>query len=112
MIKKLLAVVFLLLPTASFADFRGLQTGNDLLYDIQQAKAGDKMAYLYINGYLRGTSDLQTMFHLLCPPDGADMSQIIDIVEGFLEKNPKTRNETPSLLSSMALGQAFPCKKD
>ncbi|MBS0857230.1 MULTISPECIES: Rap1a/Tai family immunity protein [unclassified Tatumella] len=111
MIRKIFAIILLIVPVASFADFRALQTGNDLLYDIQQGKAGDNAASFYTTGYLRGISDFQIMIGLLCPPQGADMSQFTDIVQGFLMNNPTIRNETSSLLSSAALGQAFPCKK-
>lgn len=110
MIKKLVFITILSMPIASLANFRAVQTGNDLLYDIQQGKSGDNSAAIYTTGYLRGISDFQSMIRLICLPDGVDMSQTVDIVQDFLEKNPTIRNQESDLLSARALSQAFPCK--
>lgn len=107
---KLFAFLACLSPLSN-AEIRPLQTGNDLLFNITEAKKGDNFASTYIKGYLRGVSDVQVIIGSLCPPDGVDMTQYTDIVESYLQKNPLTRNESAVTLSIIALGQAFPCKK-
>lgn len=109
--KRLIFGALLLASFGAISDMRELQTGNDLLYNIQQARKGDVSAALYISGYLRGITDFQTLTGSLCPPDGVDMDQYRDIVESYLVKNPKDRNEAAIIHAAIAAHQAFPCKK-
>ncbi|UAN49152.1 hypothetical protein KGP26_15225 [Serratia sp. JSRIV002] len=93
------------------ADMRELQTGNDLLYNIQQGKKGDDFSATYIRGYSRGVTDSLMLIGSLCPPDGVDMVQYTDIVEKYIINNPESRSEASVLLTFLAVGKAFPCKK-
>ncbi|HCN5209605.1 TPA: hypothetical protein N6X18_000691 [Escherichia coli] len=100
-----------LFASACGAEMRELQTGNDLLHNIKEGKAGNDFASFYTTGYIRGVTDSLVMIGSLCPTTGVDMAQYTDIVQKYLEKNPETRNEAALVLTFLAVGQAFPCKK-
>ncbi|QMV72610.1 hypothetical protein HS961_07010 [Comamonas piscis] len=46
---------------------------------------------------------------LFCTPNQAPLSQVIDVVFVYLEKNPKDRHDTALVLINHALVKAFPC---
>lgn len=109
---RFLSLFLLAVVSSSSAELRELQTGNDLLYNIQQGKKGDDFSSLYITGYLRGVTDSLILIGSLCTPDGVDMYQYTDIVEKYLNKNPESRNENAVILTALAVGKTFPCKKN
>ncbi|SUW64154.1 Uncharacterised protein [Buttiauxella agrestis] len=109
--KALVALVLIFSSAFVHATMREMQTGNDMLYNINQAKKGDSFTSMYISGYMRGISDYALIIGGICPPDGVDMDQYIDIVADYLNKNPINRNEPSSILAAVAMGKAFPCKK-
>ncbi|GAA0510812.1 hypothetical protein GCM10009414_20630 [Tatumella terrea] len=111
MIRKAFLIIALFSPIYANANLQVLTTGNDLLYDIQQGKAGDGGSKLFILGFVRGVSDMQMLTGAACEPDGVDVNQLTDVIEEYLEKNPATRNQAAAFLSAVAIHQTFPCKK-
>ncbi|PIJ46083.1 Rap1a/Tai family immunity protein [Tatumella sp. OPLPL6] len=111
MIRNFILAIAIFSPLCANATLIALQTGNDLLYDIQQGKSGDGGAKLFILGFVRGISDMQRLIGDACEPDGVDINQLTDVIEVYLEKNPATRYKPASLLSAMSIHQAFPCVK-
>ena len=69
-------------------------------------------------GYVLGVVDAHATFMLLgsvspwfCIPQGVTGNQVSDIVKQHLEKYPQVRHEVASTLVTLALTEAFPCRK-
>ncbi|WP_272956299.1 Rap1a/Tai family immunity protein [Comamonas piscis] len=60
-------------------------------------------------GYVQGLRDMGDVVGLFCTPNQAPLSQVIDVVFVYLEKNPKDRHDTALVLINHALVKAFPC---
>jgi hypothetical protein len=60
-------------------------------------------------GFLLGAMDTLTMKQELCPPDGLDGQQIVDIVSAWLRAHPETRHLAAAPLVEVALKEKFPC---
>jgi hypothetical protein len=103
-----------LLPPAGFAA-SDANSGN-FWHDVC-SKTGD-FATTACASYVRGTADgmkLQaalTMTQLpYCLPDGADVSQMIDVFKLHLANNPQVRHLPAGALVVRSFIQAFPCPK-
>jgi hypothetical protein len=110
----------------------GLETGNDLLEDCNNAilsfdnngEKGDLDKTLVCVSYVRGIVDSNASFSALlgeaykknfaalCIPSKTNFTQMIRIIVKYLKDNPKSLNQHPIVDAQMALHYAFPCKKD
>ena len=89
------------------------KTGNDLLEALRQA-TGLEHAYAlnYIVGVVDATNGSATRegFCFDLKQEGMKASQLADLVQPFLEKNPQMRDRAGSVLVAAALAEAWPCK--
>jgi len=89
------------------------KTGNDLLEALRQA-TGLEHAYAlnYIVGVVDAVNGSPTRegFCFDLRQEGVKASQIADLVQPFLEKNPQMRDRAASVLVAAALAEVWPCK--
>ncbi len=89
------------------------KTGNDLLDALRQA-TGLEHAYAlnYIVGVVDATNGNATRegFCFDLKQENIKASQIADVVQPFLEKNPQMRDRAGSVLVAAALAERWPCK--
>lgn len=90
-----------------------LSVGNG--YYSQCVATSDLRALCF--GYFMGIADAPFMNTgtkmedaVFCPPPGATYQQNMDIFHAFLRGNPRLRTVNTSLLFSMAMNEAFPCR--
>lgn len=62
------------------------------------------------SGYVLGVVDSFSQ-NSICLPNGAQNSQILDVVYNYLNAHPENRNRHAGVLVLIAMEQAFPCKK-
>ncbi len=107
MINKLKALAFGLALTAGSAHAE-FWSGNDLL----EKMAGSNMEQIMALGYVMGVFDSQRS-NTICPPTNSAITagQMRDVVRSYLERNPQHRHHTGDLLTIVARGTAWPCKK-
>ncbi|MEJ5128203.1 Rap1a/Tai family immunity protein [Comamonas sp. MYb21] len=91
-------------------------TGNELYTDLRELRkiTDGQPSKAAINvgkatGYVQGLRDMGDVIGLFCTPNQAPLSQVIDVVFVYLEKNPKDRHDTALILINHALVKAFPC---
>ena len=105
----------LLLGCAASLHAQGIvyKTGNDLLEALRQA-TGLEHAYAlnYIVGVVDATNGNATRegFCFDLKQEGVKASQLADVVQPFLEKNPQMRDRAGSVLVAAALAERWPCK--
>lgn len=102
-IKKWL-VMLLLVPAVARAEF---VTGNDLLSKMRSSEVYDMM---YALGYVLGVHD-SFEGSTICTGSQVTAGQTRDVVKRFLENNPGQRDMSATVLSIVALMEAFPCKE-
>jgi hypothetical protein len=106
--------VFLLAGTAHLhAQGIVYKTGNDLLEALRQGTGLEhSYALNYIVGVVDATNGSATRegFCFDLKQEGLKASQIADVVQPFLEKNPQMRDRPGSVLVAAALAEAWPCK--
>jgi hypothetical protein len=126
-LRMIATAVVLLIPSADvFAQGSSWRDdGNDLLRICKlwlngPTKTGDEALAsapgMYCAGFVSGimeTSILYRELHrgpLICAPDDQVTSnQAVRIVVKYLEANPEHLHESASMLTTLALGKAFPC---
>lgn len=110
-----LPVFMILLAGAAPLPAQGImyKTGNDLLEALRQA-TGLEHAYAlnYIVGVVDAVNGSATRegFCFDLKQQGIKASQIADVVQPFLEKNPQMRDRPGSVLVAAALAEVWPCK--
>ena len=69
--------------------------------------------YAYCLGYSTGLWDIVTLDNGwgICPPDGVDMGQALNVGLAYMRDNPAKTHETPGLLFIQSWKKAFPCLK-
>lgn len=91
------------LACSAHAEF---MTGNDLLNRLQGTTTDQVLGL----GYVMGVFDSQRG-SMVCPPSQITAGQTKDIVQNYLLSNPQHRHLTGDLLTVVALGSVWPCKK-
>ena len=86
-------------------------TGNELLEECT-GNVGKQMSCL---GYIEGVSDSLDLGRANnsrsgCVADGVTAGQLQDVVIRYLRNNPEKRNFDASVLTVIALGEAWNCK--
>ncbi len=89
------------------------ESGNSLLTHIKECyPAVDAIGCGYAMGYIAGTIiSAQRNLISMCVPNGVPVSQLLDIVQKYLNENPGMRHNSASDLVVVAVVKAFPCKK-
>jgi len=98
-----IAVLLLLLPTASMANFYD----GYKLKEMIDNKTGQELTAV---GYVVGVSDAYDGEYF-CIPQRAKVGQLHAVVKKSLEDNPQDWHMAAFLLVVVALKQSFPCKK-
>ena len=63
------------------------------------------------SGFVSGVYDTLSALNIICPTTSVTVGQAIAIVTKYLKSNPEKWNESAIDLVSVALMNAFPCKK-
>ena len=77
--------------------------------NLSQASRLDIMKASLCRGFVIGAMDTLTMKKELCPPDGIDDEQAVDIVRLWLREHPEARHLSAVSLVQVALKEKFPC---
>jgi hypothetical protein len=96
--------VGLLWPMSAFSHFL---TANDLYAHCTVPESAER---LYCTGIIVGLADAFEHDGTMCPPDGASVSQVVDVVVQYLRDHPEKRHYAIANEAALALKQAFPCK--
>src|SRR4051794_15042786 len=81
-------------------------SGNKLLSDCSEPPG--QFGYAYCMGYVYGVGETSAS-GVFCPVKGITRGQAIDVVVHYLQAHPEIKHYEGSVLTQMALGQAFPC---
>jgi hypothetical protein len=103
--KRYAAVVLLMLaPSAASGGY--YETGNDI-YD----GCTTKQQVGFCLAYAAGIADAAyfTPMSGICIPLGVQLSQVRDVMVGYLDEHPETRHEPAYYLVNRALIEAWPC---
>ena len=103
--KKYLAVIFITISTASFAQVQFF-TGNKLKAECNTDKFIGQGICM---GYITGVADSQAIH--ICAPGGVTLGQYESIVKKYLDENPAQLHKDADVLVLTALKHAFPCQK-
>jgi hypothetical protein len=113
---RALVVAAMLWPTVAGSDEMGtfFYTGNSLFEKCSASR--DTPYYAACLGYVTGVVDTLNMMQGLnlgtavCVPNGATVSQIVDVVAQRLRDHPEARHYAAAFQALLALRQSFPCK--
>lgn len=116
------AVLLTLLPSGAIAEI----SGNQLLSSCEFAK--DEICLGFVSGAVAGLNFGGIRVVMLegidgakkaeasldaaigiCPPDGVDTGQTVDVVIKYLQAHPKSRHQPAVRLVRESLAEAFPC---
>lgn len=101
--RKVFVATLLALAAAAHAEFI---TGNNLLNSLKKEGSQDRAIAV---GYVVGVTDT-IMGSVTCPPPGVTPPQIVDLVQQWLEQNPRLRHNSGDRVVAAVLGQAWPCE--
>lgn len=110
--KKIISIALMLLPILTYADDEYM-TGNKLLRQLESTNSGER---LFAVGYISGSIDAITASKMLlsakpvaCVSDGVTYTQLSDIIQNYLKKEPKERHIGAPILIITAIQEAYPC---
>jgi hypothetical protein len=106
-VKKTIATIILTLSAAT-ASAQYSYPGNDMLSELNQ---GANWANGQANGFIWGVVDVLLVQELICIATGTTRKQLSDVVQQYIQVNPKYRHRDAVYLASAALIEAFPCKR-
>ncbi|HHL2713068.1 TPA: Rap1a/Tai family immunity protein [Yersinia enterocolitica] len=114
MMKKVIVLFLLLVNIPAQAAF---VSGNDILDWLDSSNRvnngsrtpKDLQKDDLLSGYIRGIADMGK-YDYFCPDAEVTAGQLINIVQKYINENPKESHKSGALLSTTALKNAFPCK--
>ena len=107
LMKKIIGIIFLFV---SFASQATVETGNSFLAHVETSKTSIS-ARSYLNGYVAGMYDAHETKLAQCLGGNVRMTQIVDSLKIYLEKNPQTRHHEMNSLFLPAIRSQFNCNK-
>jgi hypothetical protein len=107
MIKSI--VMFLVLFAVNTANAADIVTGNSLS---EYCNSKSYFSQGMCIGFISGAANVYTYADSLCVPKNVTYGQIANIVEKYLNENPKSTHLPGELLVAMALEDTFSCPKN
>lgn len=105
--KKTIATIILAVSAAT-ASAQYTYPGNEMLGELNQ---GANWSNGQANGFIWGITDVLLVQEVICIGTGTTRKQLSDVVQQYIQVNPKYRHRDSVYLASAALIEAFPCNR-